>query len=45
VSPEAFLAEQAARREPLLPGIGARIVDVDSLDPDQVVERAIEALR
>jgi shikimate kinase len=45
VSPEAFLAEQAARREPLLPGIGARIVDVDGLTPDEVIERTIDALR
>lgn len=43
-SPEAFLAEQAARREPLLPAVGARIVDVDGLDPDEVVARTIEAL-
>jgi shikimate kinase len=44
-SPQAFLAEQAARREPLLPGFGARIVDVDGLTPDQVVARTMEALR
>jgi shikimate kinase len=44
-SPEAFLAEQAARREPLLPAVGARIVDVDGLDPDEVVARTLEALR
>lgn len=43
-SPEAFLAEQAARREPLLPAIGARIVDVDGLTPDEVVARTMEAL-
>ncbi len=44
-SPEAFLAEQAARREPLLPSIDAQIVDVDGLTPDEVVERTMEALR
>jgi shikimate kinase len=44
-SAEAFLAAQAARREPLLPSIEARIVDVDRLTPDEVVERTMEALR
>ena len=43
--PAAFLAEQATRREPLLAGIGAHIIDVDDLAPDEVVARAMEALR
>jgi Shikimate kinase len=43
-SPEAFLADQAARREPLLGTIGAHIIDVDSLTPDEEVAQAMEAL-
>jgi shikimate kinase len=43
-SVEAFLAEQAARREPLVPTIGARVVDVDNLSRDQVVDRVVSAL-
>ena len=31
-SPEAFLAEQAARREPLLGEVGAHVIDVDAID-------------
>jgi shikimate kinase len=42
--PAAFLAEQAAHREPLLAGIGAERVDVDGLTPDEVVARTVEAL-
>ena len=42
--PEAFLAEQADHREPLLDGIGARRLNVDGLTPDEVVERTMEAL-
>ena len=42
--PERFLAEQAARREPLLAGIGAHLIDVDDLTPDEVVERIMETL-
>ena len=42
--PEAFLAEQAARREPLLAGIGATRLNVDRLTPDDVVERTMETL-
>lgn len=42
--PEAFLAEQAAHREPLLAGIGARPLNVDGLTPDEVVARVEEAL-
>jgi len=44
-SPEAFLADQAARREPLLRAIGAHVIDVDGLTPDEVVARAVEALQ
>jgi shikimate kinase len=42
--PEAFLAEQAVHREPLLDGIRARRINVDGLTPDEVVERTMEAL-
>jgi shikimate kinase len=42
--PEAFLAEQAARREPLVAGIDAQRIDVDGLTPDEVVARTMEAL-
>lgn len=42
--PVAFLAEQAARREPHLGGIGAHVIDIAGLPPDEVVARAIEAL-
>jgi shikimate kinase len=44
-STEAFLAEQAAVREPLLGAIGAHVIDVDGLTPDEVVARVVEALR
>jgi shikimate kinase len=40
----AFLAEQAARREPLLADIGALVIDVDHVTADDVVERVMEAL-
>jgi shikimate kinase len=43
-SPEAFLADQAARREPLLGAVGAHVIDVDGLAPDVVVARALDAL-
>ncbi len=43
-SPEAFLADQAARREPLLRALGAHVIDVDGLTPDEVVAQAMEAL-
>jgi len=43
-APEAFLAEQAARREPLLGQIGAHVIDVDDLTPTEVVARAIAML-
>jgi shikimate kinase len=40
--PEAFLAEQAARREPLLAGIHAHLIDADRLTPDEEVARVLE---
>ena len=43
-SPAAFLAEQAARREPLLPELGAHVIDVDDLTPDEVVGRVLRLL-
>lgn len=42
--PEAFLAEQAAQREPRLASVGSYVIDVDGLTPDEVVARALEAL-
>ena len=44
-SPAAFLAEQAARREPLLASLDPIVVDVDSIGPDEAVARVMEALR
>jgi len=43
-SPETFLAEQAARREPLLGAIDAHVIDVDGLTPDEVVAQAMNAV-
>jgi shikimate kinase len=43
-SPETFLADQAARREPLLGPLGAHLIDVDGLAPDELVARILEAL-
>lgn len=43
-STPAFLADQAAVREPLAAGIGARFVDVDGLTEDEVVARVVDAL-
>jgi shikimate kinase len=43
--PEAFLAAQAAQREPLLPQIRAHILDVDGRTPDELVAQAMKALR
>ena len=43
-NPEVFLAEQAARREPLVADLGGIMIDTDALTPDDVVARAIEAL-
>jgi shikimate kinase len=42
--PAAFLADQAAHREPLLAGIGAHLIDVNDLTPDEVVARVTEVL-
>jgi shikimate kinase len=42
--PAAFLADQAAHREPLLAGIGAHLVDVNDLTPDEVVARVTDVL-
>ena len=42
--PEVFLADQAARREPLLAQIGAHVIDVEGLTPHEVVARAMETL-
>jgi shikimate kinase len=44
-SPVAFLAEQSARREPLLASIDPIVVDVDDIDPDEAAARAMQALR
>ena len=43
-SPESFLAEQAARREPLLGEVSAHVIDVDTIAPDEVVRRALRVL-
>jgi shikimate kinase len=42
--PEAFLARQAAQREPMLPEIGAHIIDVDGRTPDELVTQAMKTL-
>lgn len=43
-SPEAFLAEQAARRDPLFASLDPIVVDVDRIRPNEAVARAMEAL-
>ena len=43
-SPEAFLAQQARRREPLFRSLDPIVIDVDAIDPDTAVAQAIEAL-
>jgi shikimate kinase len=43
-SPETFLTDQAARREPLLGEVGARVIDVDTIAPDEVVARVLGVL-
>jgi len=43
-SPEAFLAEQAAQREPLAEALGALMVDVDDHSPDDAVARVGAAI-
>jgi shikimate kinase len=42
--PKVFLAEQAARREPLIGRIGAHRLDVERVTPDQVVARTMALL-
>ena len=42
--PAAFLAAQAAHREPLIASIGAYRIDVDGLTPDEVVARVADVL-
>jgi shikimate kinase len=42
--PAAFLAAQAAHREPLLGALGAHVIDVDDLTPDEVVGRVLRLL-
>ena len=43
-SPEAFLAEQAARRDPLFASLDPIAIDVDRIRPSEVASRAMEAL-
>lgn len=43
-APETFLAAQAASREPLLAALGAHVIDVDDLTPDELVARILDAL-
>jgi shikimate kinase len=43
-SPEAFLTQQAERREPLLRTLEPIVIDVDEVDPDDAVAQVIEAL-
>ncbi len=41
---EAFLADQASRREPLLSTVGAHVIDIGDLTRDEVVARALRTL-
>lgn len=43
-SPEAFLKEQAERREPSIKALDPIVVDIDQIDPDEAAARAMEAL-
>jgi shikimate kinase len=43
-SPRAFLQHQAERREPLFRALDPVVIDVDLIDPEQVVARALDAL-
>ncbi len=43
-SPKAFLEDQAQQREPLLRSIASIVIDVDEIDPEEAVVRAMEAL-
>jgi shikimate kinase len=44
-SPEAFLAEQAAGRDPLFASLAPIIVDADAISPDRAAAQVMEALR
>lgn len=44
-SPEAFLTEQAARRDPLFASLDPIVIDVDAISPDRSAAQAMEALR
>ncbi len=43
-SPGTFLADQAARREPVLRALASIVIDVDRIGPDEAIARAMEAL-
>jgi shikimate kinase len=43
-SPEAFLAQQAERREPAIRALDPIVVDIDEIGPDDAAAQAIEAL-
>ncbi len=43
-SPRAFLGRQSERREPLFRALDPIVIDVDAIDPDTAVARAVEAL-
>ena len=43
-SPEAFLTEQATRRNPLFASLHPIVVDVDAISPGKAAARALEAL-
>jgi shikimate kinase len=43
-SPVVFLAEQAARRNPLFASVDPIVIDVDSIGPAEATARALEAL-
>jgi shikimate kinase len=44
IDPETFLAEQAARRNPLFASLDPVVVDVDSISPGRAATQAMEAL-
>ena len=44
-SPVGFLADQAARRNPLFASLDPIVIDVDSIGPGDAAARALEALR
>jgi len=43
-SPEAFLTEQAAKRNPLLASVDPIVIDVDATSPAKAAAQAVEAL-